>query len=208
MPDDPTKPPRFPYVAALLCAACVGVAAWTWMRYSCAQDVVAEDFWTLKQRPADPLGRIGITVPIPGSNMEYRRNYALVGDYVCLRGKLDDIYPEDADVCPGEWAEIHGREAALAAWAHPVTGLLSPNDIGTEVVVVGRVVIKEGFTGVPNPVVDPMRSRFTGASVAGLVVGAMGVFVFTVALRHWLGERRRFLEDTRRHNPSVETVTL
>ena len=38
--------------------------------------------------------------------------------------------------------------------------------------------------------VDARRSRFTGASIAGLVVGAMGVFVFTVALRHWLWERR------------------
>jgi len=28
-----------------------------------------------------------------------------------------------------------------------------------------------------------------------LVVGAMGVFVFTVALRHWLGERRKFREE-------------
>jgi hypothetical protein len=40
-------------------------------------------------------------------------------------------------------------------------------------------------------------SRFTGASVAGLVVGAMGAFVFAVALRHWLGERRRFREAAR-----------
>jgi hypothetical protein len=32
--------------------------------------------------------------------------------------------------------------------------------------------------------------RLTGASVAGLIVGAMGVFVFAVALSHWLGERR------------------
>jgi len=34
----------------------------------------------------------------------------------------------------------------------------------------------------------------TGASIAGLVVGAMGVFVFTVALRHWLKERRTVME--------------
>jgi hypothetical protein len=32
-------------------------------------------------------------------------------------------------------------------------------------------------------------------SIAGLAVGAMGVFVFAAALRHWLGERRRFRED-------------
>ena len=44
---------------------------------------------------------------------------------------------------------------------------------------------------------DTTASRFTGASIAGLVVGAMGVFVFNVALRHWLGQRRRFREEAR-----------
>ena len=37
--------------------------------------------------------------------------------------------------------------------------------------------------------VNASAGRMHGASTAGLVVGAMGVFVFTVALRHWLGER-------------------
>ena len=32
-------------------------------------------------------------------------------------------------------------------------------------------------------------SRFTGASVAGLVVGAMGCFIFGLYLRRWLRER-------------------
>ena len=41
---------------------------------------------------------------------------------------------------------------------------------------------------------DAAASRFHGASIAGLVVGAMGVFVFTAALRHWLREQRRFRE--------------
>ncbi len=46
-------------------------------------------------------------------------------------------------------------------------------------------------------VVDMTASRFHGASIAGLVVGAMGVFVVTVALRRWLAERRRFREEAR-----------
>ncbi|MHC4503898.1 MAG: hypothetical protein ACYTFI_11385 [Planctomycetota bacterium] len=41
---------------------------------------------------------------------------------------------------------------------------------------------------------DMRRSRLHPASIAGLVVGAMGVFVFGAALRHWLGERRRFAD--------------
>ena len=35
---NPGKPHRFPYVAAFLCAACVGGAVWTWMRYSYVWD--------------------------------------------------------------------------------------------------------------------------------------------------------------------------
>ncbi|MHC4251532.1 MAG: hypothetical protein ACYS9X_20630 [Planctomycetota bacterium] len=37
--------------------------------------------------------------------------------------------------------------------------------------------------------VDAAASRFTGESVAGLVVAAMGTFVFTLYLRKWLRER-------------------
>lgn len=55
----------------------------------------------------------------------------------------------------------------------------------------GRV----SFDDFGGAVVDITASRLHGASIAGLVVGAMGVFVFTVALRHWLRERRRFREE-------------
>ncbi len=37
------RPPRFPYVGALLCAACLGAARWTWMRYSYCWDVTPEE---------------------------------------------------------------------------------------------------------------------------------------------------------------------
>ena len=62
-----------------------------------------------------------------------------------------------------------------------------------EVKLVGRIHYrpKGGFPSYLS--LDTTASRFHGASVAGLVVGAMGVFVFTVALRHWLGERRATL---------------
>jgi hypothetical protein len=35
--------PRFPWVAALLCAASLGAAGWTWMRYSYAWDVTPKN---------------------------------------------------------------------------------------------------------------------------------------------------------------------
>ncbi len=72
----------------------------------------------------------------------------------------------------------------------------------TKITLVGRVVSVSPITsGVLNRlgskeglVVDVEAGRLHGASIAGLVVGAMGVFVFTVALRHWLKERRAFGE--------------
>ncbi|MHC4504616.1 MAG: hypothetical protein ACYTFI_15035, partial [Planctomycetota bacterium] len=43
MPDDPAKPPRFPYVAAALCAVCVGAAVWLPLRYWTVLDVTVPE---------------------------------------------------------------------------------------------------------------------------------------------------------------------
>ncbi|MHC4502659.1 MAG: hypothetical protein ACYTFI_05080 [Planctomycetota bacterium] len=71
--------------------------------------------------------------------------------------------------------------------------VLDPPEIGKVTVFEGRVV--PGISMWCD--IDATASRFHGASIAGLVVGAMGVFVFTVALRHWLRERRAFREEAR-----------
>jgi hypothetical protein len=39
-----------------------------------------------------------------------------------------------------------------------------------------------------------VRVSVVNSDVSGLVVGAMGVFVFSAALRHWLRERRAYWE--------------
>jgi hypothetical protein len=41
-------------------------------------------------------------------------------------------------------------------------------------------------------------SRFHGASVAGLIVGAMGCFIFGLYLRRWLIERKALASQPRR----------
>ncbi|MHC4253463.1 MAG: hypothetical protein ACYS9X_30465 [Planctomycetota bacterium] len=38
--------------------------------------------------------------------------------------------------------------------------------------------------------VDTTASRFTGASIAGLVVGAMGCFIFGLHVRRWGAQSR------------------
>ncbi len=102
------------------------------------------------------------------------------------------------------------KRRTLGAVGDPVNGysrficevhVLKPPEIGKVTVFEGRVVPVTIGIGCH---IDATASRFHGASIAGLIVGAMGVFVFTVALRHWVGERRKFLEVTRGHNPSVD----
>jgi len=164
------KPPLFPYVAALLCVACLGAAVWTWMRYSYCWEVT----------PA----RLPQLVGDPGWE-DWR------GRYVRLRG----YYLPDKE----NWLNEAGRHFGLIC-----------DDERTTIEVVQRASVPRNldasFTGrvcgltdilwpgspflSSDTYVDGRASRFTGASIAGLVVGAMGVFVFTVALRHWLREGR------------------
>jgi len=184
MTDGPARPPRFPFVAAILCAACLGAVAWTWMRYSYA--------WGMT--PAQLAGGWYVPDRLPGipGNTEDR---AFVGVYVRLSGFLnpDSRSPYSPDTWV--WASRAGGHGVSANNGHD----LRPGP-GGQVTVYGRVSVyavrwSEGYRA--QYVVDNHSSRFTGASIAGLVVGAMGVFVFTVALRHWLGDRRRFREEAR-----------
>ncbi len=197
MPDDPAKPPRFPYVGALLCAACLGVAVWTWMRYSYSWDVTGEYLYGnaaairvgrwpcrsyVRVRGTDACG-LALNIPNPDYVDYAHLSEDCYGVAFLPRGYVTHNLYLHVRMPPG--TELAAREAGEFA---------------------GRVFAREPLTSgydVPPderdayPGVDTTASRFTGASVAGLVVGAMGVFVFTVALRHWLGERRRFREEAR-----------
>ncbi|MHC4202526.1 MAG: hypothetical protein ACYSU0_21250 [Planctomycetota bacterium] len=172
MPDDPAKPPRFPYIAALLCAGCLGAAGWTWMRYSWAWEVTPRRLWELKRQGG------------------HRGHYPPEGLYVQVRGNLRTL--EDGFELLGEPNQPY---AEIQVWRPKEV----PHPGKTPVLVLkGRFSTMDRLGGgYMNPLVDATASRFHGASVTGLVVGAMGVFVFAVALRHWLGERRRFREETR-----------
>jgi len=181
------QPPRFPYVAALLCAACVGMAGWTWMRYSYAWGVTVD--YLSAGAPQAREGRCpdGLFVRFPGI-VTYREHGVPV--------RFPDGGWEFEACAPGD----------LIAWVTVRTHAEAPPAAGGELVFRGRVSAYEYPTPLPggthNPPLPPSRivtyvnttaSRFTGATIAGLVVGAMGVFVFAAALRHWL-ERRRMLD--------------
>ncbi|MHC4200654.1 MAG: hypothetical protein ACYSU0_11735 [Planctomycetota bacterium] len=176
MSDDPSKPLRFPFVAAVLCAACLGMATWTWMQYSCVHKVTLD--WIHRTH-----GQAAYA---------FAETYVEVEGHLLKTGSLNDF----------GWLERgtdRSQYASFVVW-DPVNQLREFSS--GPIVLRGRIFTERpGHPPRGRPVVlngiDVTSSRLTGASVAGLVVGAMGVFVFTVALRHWLGERRRFREDAR-----------
>jgi hypothetical protein len=176
MTDDPVKPPRFPYVAALLCAACVGMAGYTWMRYSYCWDFSIRE---LEERKIN-----GLYVRVSGYHN------VLLMDIDLLSESPRD--PELRRYTP-PYIAVHFQPGDEFIPGR-IPGYAERND-GGRATVRGRTTYRDEQR---DDGIILGESRFTGASIAGLVVGAMGCFVFTVALRHWLGERRRFRERDER----------
>ena len=203
MSDDHAKSPRFPYIAALLCVACLGAAAWTWMRYSYCWHV--------------PTAFVINYVRGRWPDMAYAR-------FVVSRDK-----DEEANFCevrapggepvrcvvdsPGYFT-VPGYTTLGRGFAEEILGAANvKKEIACRVHVLPESYGEETRRDQKGHVttrtihclrLDKAESRLTHHSIAGLVVGAIGVFVFTEELRHWLRERRRFLEDTRGHNTSVD----
>ena len=163
------KPPRFPFVAAVLCAACVGAAAWTWMRYSYA--------WDLSP------GKLGSEEEAKVFETTREGSYALIRGR--LTGVLDVKGTPVAQVCDSPDGD---RCVLVLILAEEQRRSVHEGDA----VFTGRIAgVDPGEDTPPLVHLDTTASRFAGASIAGLVVGVMGVFVFGAALRHWLNERRR-----------------
>jgi len=212
MPDETARSPRFPYIAALLCAACLGAAGWTWMRYSYAWDATPRMLLHASGPGHDRSwegayvsirGQIvsfhfgSSSPPVPATawvQMAQQRTKAeadarLREFQATLKAKVPDREYREFEEKYGP--DVLLRPAAEAAdmefqipvritsddWAHR-SGRLLWN---------GRVVERPSGLAV-----DTTASRFHPATIAGLVVGAMGVFVFGAALRHWMHQRKRF----------------
>lgn len=169
--SDPAAPPgphaRFPFGPALLCVACLGMAAWTWMRYSYAWDVV-------------PTGML--------AKGDSARKHPLVERYVRLQGY---VRCKDWNSSYCVYATVHGVDAVVVDRASGGTGV-GPGSVD----LYGRVYVYWPSYGTYERGlrVDSSASRFHPASVAGLVVTAFGAFVFALHLRRWLVERREARE--------------
>ncbi len=177
MTDPGTKPPRFPWIALGLCVLSVGAAAWLWMRYSYRWDVAGKDLPQL--RPVVPGDSVDW---LAQSDLSALEENPLAGRYVRFRGELVG----GADPCFFKVTDSHGAFAWLLVGAldFPAKRHWAEREF------VGRVVVVcgDGATLTALPVIDIAAGRFAGASIAGLVVGAWGTFVFAAAFLHW---RRR-----------------
>jgi hypothetical protein len=112
--------------------------------------------------------------------------HPLRGRYICLRATIVDGAENHGPIASKYVYLLADINDPSLQWAWYTDEPIAP---GTTKHRCRMSLTKHG-----NSEVDAPAGRFTGASIAGLVVGAMGVFVFSVALRHWLRERRAIME--------------
>ncbi|MHC5054810.1 MAG: hypothetical protein ACYTKD_08840 [Planctomycetota bacterium] len=176
--DETSPARRFPYAAAALASAAVGVAAWVWMTHSYAWPITVADLW-VRERPAGhPFGPGLVPRWADASILQQYPNSALVGTYVRLRHSGREIVIDDERHPLPETVETKGRRRRNLI-------------LGRGESLVGRVVWTDrGASICPTLGLDTAASRFTGASVAGIVVAAWCSFVFGLMLRRWLRARR------------------
>jgi hypothetical protein len=189
-PADRSPFRRFPYGPALLCAACIAMAAWTWMRYSYA--------WGATPRQLAEL-----------SDEEQLRWY----DYLV---KVRGVVRQQAED-PGRSTVVDVRDAADDRYRVLVIAPIgAAPPVHESAVFKGRVWFDELLTTLPRarlrlaqggrsrPSVRTedacvlfVQGRWHPASIAGIVVGAMGAFVFGLYLRSYLrGRRSDFTTET------------
>ena len=190
---------RFPWVQLVFCIGCLTMTAWTWMRYSYCWDF----------KPAE-LHRLQMQGSWAG-NSDYRWPWdayaAVSGDPGVLGGEPGVLDGEQNFVAriladPRHSSLVVMVEPHSYEFLHSVGPL--PGEGGSYVLFpfgsepgqmcrFGEATIT--YTGrlhnrhQSEIMLYASASRFTGASVAGLLVGAMGAFIFGLYLRRWLVER-------------------
>jgi hypothetical protein len=178
----------FPWIQLVFCLACLSMAAWTWMRYSYVWDLSASyihDRTELIYNGEWPAGAC-VRVEAEWSDRGAWRALVLAGS-----GSAD--VPVDATGT----ADIHG--IATARWGRVgVDYIQDPGGLPIGYEHARHVLTPEGYGRFVWPCVTVGAGRFTGESVAGLVVGAMGVFIFGLYLRRWLVERKALASEPQR----------
>jgi len=190
--DDASPFRRFPWVQLAFCLACLAMTAWTWMRYSYA--------WEMS----------------PGNVIGQGEGWWPDGAYARVRGRMTGVvgrytFAEDDSGALELWPAHTGEETPRDAPRDSKALGDGPFIINEEKEVqlrpaktfIGRigvraapalVIVPDGLDAEALPdtqaFLDTTASRFPPASIAGIVVGAMGCFIFGLYLRAWLSERK------------------
>jgi len=178
---------RFPYVQLAFCLACLTVTAWTWMTYSHAWRATSADFEAcealgLLDSWCDRYVRLDEPVEVhPLLVLEMRTVLTMFGN-----GRFSAYAVVKLPYDPLQRAPLKPALARVVGDDSPPAPAPEPND--TLPHLYGRVGM--GDFGPGRITIDGRVSRFHPASIAGIVVGAMGVFIFGLYLRRWAKERR------------------
>ncbi len=174
---------RFPYGPALLCAACLAMCAWTWMRYSYAWAATPRQLAELSDE--EQLEWYDYFVKVSGvirrqAEMPWRSTVVDVRDAGDSRFRVCVIVPPGAELPVQGDAVFQGR-----LWF----------DEKVMFVYRARLRLAEGSTSRPRVRTEDAcillaEGRWCAPSIAGIVVAVMGVFVFGLYLRSWLRERK------------------
>jgi hypothetical protein len=177
---------RFPWIQFVFCLACLTMTAWTWMRYSycwgvtipCVKEGMGpwkttfgeEGFRGDTRRwPLDAYvtvqGRAGNT----DGPSEGTVGFVTLKDPLDIRQRLSVKVPRLTAYRYGDRLRVTGRMSLAGDVQRALAGL-EPFYVFSQL--------------------DTTASRFHPTSIAGLVVGAMGCFIFGLYLRSWLRERK------------------
>jgi len=166
---------RFPYIQLVFCIACLTMTAWTWMRYSYCYSYSVGGLVRILQTSSDewPQGR-----------------YARLG-----RCDTSNFWQNPCQRAAGCWLSATGDgKPSGSAHGRPLTvkQMVSERQFRGRLFFIGSW--RRDDTGKVVPASFDIRldaSRFHPASIAGIVVGLMGCFIFGLYLRAWLRERTR-----------------
>jgi hypothetical protein len=186
------------------------MAAWTWMRYSYCWDISVRDLPALPE--GVHLGPMPFYIYDAMTDVERARErsaratwpetvlkHRLRERYVRVRGRVRSVsFEQDRYVICEEFEPVISRcwVVSLVNDTDVIEVLLAdtsekPCSEGDEAEFRGRLALTAMWNWDRRPMaLDASVGRFHPGSVAGLVVAAMGMFVFALHLRGWLRGRK------------------
>jgi hypothetical protein len=166
----------------VFCLACLSMSAWTWMRYSYVWELSAQDVWVPGTHFIWP-DRAYVRLPAAQAHRALK--------YFADRGIYFYLY--EGATGKDEW--VFSSDEML----HKLLPQHGGAEIRGRIVFFGRETGWHEYSGpyVSQVGIDP-SSWLHPASASGLVVGAMGCFIFGLYLRRWLGERKALAGEPQR----------